>query len=161
MTTPTPSPSVSEGRRTILKGSLAAPVVLTVSSASAASVSSFGVCMNNLKALPQGPFFASSASADMWMRKQVPVAQLKHGNDVDWFYFDPGINDYVRLSSPTVATGIGALLSGGWQKLADDTRWALVWVDSRSGNQFSVMQVQKPSGYQATTMSCYSSMMKA
>jgi len=160
MTTPTPTPSVSEGRRTILKGSLAAPVVLTVSSASAASVSSFGVCMNNLKALPLGPFFAPSSTADMWMRKQVPVVQLKHGNDTDWFYFDPGINDYVRLSSPKVATGIGALMTG-WQKLAEDARWALVWVDSRSGNQFSVMQVQQPSGYQATTMSCYSSMMKA
>jgi hypothetical protein len=147
----------SQHRRTILKGSLAAPVVLTVSSASAASVTSFGKCMNNLKALPAGAFFQSTSNADIWMRKQVPVVRLKHGWDEDWFYFDPGLNDYVRLSNPTVATGIGALMTG-WTKQEDGTRWALVWVDSMPGTQFSSMQVQQPSGFQATTMSCYTSL---
>jgi hypothetical protein len=147
----------NENRRKLVQGTLAAPLVLTVSSASATAVTSFGKCMDRLTQLPQGAFFALSADADIWMRKQVPIVQLKHGNDTDWFYFDPGLNDYVRLSSPTVATGIGALMKG-WQKTADGTRWALVWVNSGTGTPFSVMQVQRPAGYQASTMSCYTSL---
>jgi hypothetical protein len=146
----------NENRRKILQGSLAAPMVLTVSSASAASVTSFGKCLNRLTTEQPSQFFVGPSS-DNWWRKEVPVVRLKHGNIDDWFYFDPGFNEYRLLSSPLVSTGIGLVLDPGWQKKADGTRWALVWVDSQSGAQWSMITAQRPSGYQATTMSCMAS----
>ena len=44
----------SQKRRAILQGSLAAPVVLTVSSPTAAQVTSFGKCLANIG--PQSPW---------------------------------------------------------------------------------------------------------
>lgn len=146
-----PSPQ----RRAILRGSLAAPVVLTVSSPVAA-VTTFGKCLANQAADAQPQNFFS-VSADNWFRKEVGVVKLKHGNDVDWFYLDPGFNDYVRLSAPNQASGIGPLLQGGWHKVGDGKRWALVWVDSKSGEKFSLMQVQRPMGYTAATGTCMAS----
>lgn len=152
MTTPKePSPH----RRALLRGTLAAPVVLTVSSP-AAAVTTFGKCLANqaADAQPQNFFTVSS---DNWFRKRVRVAQLKHGNDVDWFYLDPGGNQYVRLSAPSQSTGISAMLDGGWKKVGEGERWALVWVDSKTGSNFSVMQVQRPMGYTAATGTCMAS----
>jgi hypothetical protein len=156
-----PKPSqASETRRKLIRGSLAAPVVLTVSSASAASVTSFGKCLARLNNEPTGPFFTGDATIDNWLRKQVEVVQLKHGSDIDWFYLDPGISQYVRLSSPTVATGLSPVSMAGWQQQATGSRWALVWVDSQQGSMYSLMQVQQPIGYQASTKSCYTSLLR-
>lgn len=152
MTTPS---QPSQHRRAILRGSLAAPVVLTVSSP-AAAVTTFGKCLANQAAEAQPETFFST-SADNWFRKQVAVVRLKHGNDIDWFYLDPGFNDYVRLSTPNQASGIGAMLDGGWKKVGEGKRWALVWVDTKSGSPFSVVQVQRPMGYTAATGTCMAS----
>lgn len=151
----------SENRRKLIKGSLAAPVVFTVSSASAASLTSFGKCLTRLNGEPVGPFFVKDATVDSWLRKQVEVVLLKHGNIEDWFYLDPGVNQYVRLSAPTVATGLVPLDMKGWQVQATSSRWAMVWVDSQNGSLYSVAQVQQPIGYQASTKSCYTSLLTA
>jgi hypothetical protein len=148
-------------RRKVVQGGLAAPVVLTVSSASAQSVSSFGRCLANLNNQPTGPFFIKDAdlSLDNWLRAQVPVVQLKKGSDIDWFYNDPGRMLYVRLSDP-LGPGLNPLDMNGWQEWDKSTRWALVWVDSQNGGTYKDVRVQKPLNYQATTKSCYTSLMK-
>jgi hypothetical protein len=153
-------------RRRVIQGSLAAPVVLTVSSASAQSVSSFGRCFTNLNNQQPGKFFITDAevATDKWLRKQVNVVQLKGPQqDVDWFFEDPGMQRYVRLSNP--ALNPVALTDSSYKTIATGQRWALVWVDSQSGtpykSQYSiVVQVQRPSFSQATTKSCYTSLMK-
>ena len=70
----------NQKRRAVLRGSLAAPVVLTVSSP-AAAVSSLRRCLNNQNAQNAGPFL--SASEDTWLRKPVDVHKLEksEGND--------------------------------------------------------------------------------
>jgi hypothetical protein len=149
----------NENRRKILQGSLAAPMVLTVSSASAASVTSFGKCLQRLNGEEAGSFFTSSS--DNWFRANVEVVKLQKGavksaGEEGWFYFDPGKNQYVNLESPLTPTGIGRL-HNGWTKVEQSSRRALVWVEPTSGNQYRVMQVERPSGYTAVTMSCMTS----
>lgn len=151
-------------RRRVIQGSLAAPVVLTVSSASAASVSSFGRCLVNQKKTP-GEFFIKTEqlATDNWLRKDVPVVQWRRGTMADWFYWDPGRSVFIRLSDP-LANGLNLwdMKRTGWEPTgAIGRRWALVWVDSDNGARYRVMQVMQPSGYQATTKSCYTSLIKA
>jgi hypothetical protein len=153
---------LSGARRKILKGSLAAPVVLTVSSASATSLSSFGRCMRNLQGQPTGNLFLNERdlAIDSMLRKEVQIVKLARGTSADWFYLDPGRRLYVRLLDPT-GPGIDPIDMSGWKAVEYSKRWMLVWVDSDSGKQYLTMQVQQPSGYQATTKSCYSSLMRA
>lgn len=150
----------SESRRRLVRGSLAAPVVLTVSSASAASVTSFRRCLAKLNNAPAGPFFTSDATIDNWLRKSVPVVQLKYQGTSDWYYLDPGTDHYVRLSAPAVSTGLTQWTPGLVPTGAQSSRWALVWVDSQQGSMYSLMQVQQPIGYQASTKSCYTSLLR-
>lgn len=140
-------------RRALLQGSLAAPVVLTVSSSAAASITTFGKCLANHASQEADAAFFSSAP-DNWFRKQVTVVQLQRGSHTGWFYFDPALNDFVDISAPGKAARIGALLEKGWEKIGEDKRWALVWVDSRTGTPYSVMQVQRPAGYTASSTTC-------
>jgi len=151
-------------RRRVIQGSLSAPVVLTVSSASATSVSSFGRCLVNQKNTP-GEFFVTTEqlATDKWLRKDVPVIQWRRGTAAEWFYWDPGRSVFVRLSDP-LGSGLSLwdMKQTGWEPTgALSRRWALVWVDSDNGAQYRVMQVMQPSGYQATTKSCYTSLIKA
>lgn len=150
----------SKARRRVIQGSLAAPVVLTVSSASAASVSSFGRCLKNVDDRAAGPFFIDPKRAtDNWLRKEVPVVQLSKGNHVDWFYMDPGRRLLVRLADPD-GPGLNPWDMEGWQLRAKSSRLALVWVDAKDGDPYRVMQVMRPSGYKASTKSCYTSLLK-
>lgn len=146
-------------RRKVIQGSLAAPVVLTVSSASAQSVSSFGRCLVNLGNQPAGPMFAMDSTVDNWLRSKVPVTQLKWGNTIDWFYLDPVKQAYVSITNLT--TTVNQFDVGkNWNITGSSSRWILVWVDSTSGTPYK-LTVQKPTlGYQATTKSCYTSLMK-
>jgi hypothetical protein len=150
----------SQKRRAILQGSLAAPVVLTVSSPSAAMVSSHMKCIANVAqpadaALP-GIFFVTQqvkdSPSDTWFRTSVTVEQFSHGGQVAWFYKQAN-NVYVNINTLTP-------MPNGWQKVDLEpvqTRWALVWVDT-SGNQYGVIQVQRPtSSYVLTTESCNAS----
>jgi hypothetical protein len=158
----------NQKRRAVLRGSLAAPVVLTVSSP-AAAVSSLRKCLNNQNARNAEPFI--NASADTWLRKPVDVHKLEksEGNDkdgtkgggpdkktTDWVYFDEGLRDYVTVAAPHMRQNIGPLMNG-WKKVATEKRWGLVWVDENSGTPYSRLQIQRPTGYTACTNSCYTS----
>jgi hypothetical protein len=151
-----PSPK----RRAILQGSLAAPVVLTVSSASAQMVTSHMKCMANIRQpttaeLP-GLFFVTTAikdsPADTWLRKQITVRMFKKSANESGFFYKDSIAGWVNVSTLTT-------LPNGWQEvspLTEETRWALVWVDSRTGQQIGV-SMQQPMDGQFTTESCNTS----
>jgi hypothetical protein len=159
----------SMNRRAVLRGSLAAPVVLTVSSP-AAAVTSLQRCLANAAAQGADPFISSGA--DTWLRTSVAVHKLEKdnggGNDkqsatgtndkqsTDWVYFDEGLQDFVTVSTPNTRLGIGPLMKG-WKKTASETRLALVWVDEKNGTPYSKLQIQRPAGYTACTHSCYTS----
>jgi hypothetical protein len=90
----------------------------------------------------------------------VRVVKFERGTDSAWFYLDPGRNLYVRLHNP-MGNGISPLDMNGWRPVDYGKRWMLVWVDSNNGRTYSAMQVQQPRGYQATTKSCYTSIVRA
>lgn len=153
-----PSPK----RRAILQGSLAAPVVLTVSSASAQMVTSHMKCMANVRQptaseLP-GLFFVTASikdsSADTWLRDPISVTLFSKGQSEGWFYNDAAygwvnVDTLVKLSD----------LPNGWTAVpntASQTRWALVWVDAKTGQKIGV-SLQQPMTSQFTTESCNTS----
>jgi hypothetical protein len=139
-----------------LKGSLAAPAVLTVSSASAQAISSFGRCLRNLDTQQPALFFTSGA--DGWFRKEVPVVQLwAKGQDQGYFFLDPVQQKFVSVTPPYQALSFGTLLDPGWKVSGQSTRWALVWFDKATGTEYSRITLQKPSGSLAATVSCYGS----
>ena len=75
----------SQKRRAILQGSLAAPVVLTVPSASAVTQTTLGRCLANLddptKTPPPSYLVSDPAPAgDTWLRIQIPVVKLTEPN---------------------------------------------------------------------------------
>lgn len=151
-------------RRKILKGTLAAPVVLTVSSASAQAVASFGRCLNNLATQPQPTTFFTS-SADTWFRSQVAVNQIYKGaNSQGTFYWDPKKLAYVNVVDLTTFTGfVGRTASPPYTLGTATSRWALVYFDPRSATPYTdamgrtIITIQKPSGYLASSISCYGS----
>ena len=145
----------SQKRRAILQGTLAAPVVLTVSSPTAAQVSSHMRCLANIGNDQPGLFFASSETADRWLRYPIEVVQFTKGTASGWFYNDPSFNGYVNIADITKLADLQ-----GWNTNhpATSTRWALVWVEAQSGTPWRTVQIQKPmSGYQFTTLSCNAS----
>jgi hypothetical protein len=154
----------SQKRRAILQGSLAAPVVLTVSSASATTMTSLGKCMANIGDQKPSEFFTNSENSDRWFRKQVDVVKLERGGgqnrESDWFFYDQQKSEYVRLSAPLVSTNIRQNLNGGWQQVDQSKRWGLWWVDSKTGSPYKMVTVQQPLGYQAVTCSCAASFTK-
>ncbi|HET9025168.1 MAG TPA: hypothetical protein VFN64_11385 [Burkholderiaceae bacterium] len=150
----------SQKRRAILQGSLAAPVVLTVSSPSAAAVTTFGRCLaNQVNAQPAKSLYFTE-SPDNWFRQSVPVVQLKYQGVEDWYYLDPSISRYVKLSSKEQMS-FGTLLPSGWTQKDASTRRILVWVEPTSGTPSRFLQVEQPGGYTAATMSCMTSVRPA
>jgi hypothetical protein len=150
-------------RRKILQGTLAAPVVLTVSSASAQAITSFGKCLSNLAR--RQPTNVFTTSADTWFRSQVRVVRIMRGSQsLGTFYFDPKLGRYVDVVRYTVFTGFaGATPSRPYWLEAAGSRWALVYFDPISaapytdGTGTTIVTTQKPSGYLATSISCYGS----
>lgn len=144
-------------RRKIVKGSLAAPVVLTVSSASASAATSFGRCLRNA-ANAQPAFFADEKRLDNWLRKQVEIVELsKHQRAEGWFYLDPVRNRYVSVRAPHEALPFGARLPDGWNQTGRAKRWALVYFEGKSAKSYRHITLQRPNGYMPATVSCYSS----
>ncbi|MCU0949494.1 MAG: hypothetical protein MUC68_00195 [Burkholderiaceae bacterium] len=144
-------------RRAIIKGSLAAPVVLTVSSASATAATSFGRCLRN-GAKSQPAFFVTKNRLDNWLRKQVDIVELSfNGKSRGWFYLDPLSRVYVGVQPPHQALTFGSTMLPGWQQSGTAKRWALVYIDSSNAAQYRHVTLQKPTGYMAATVSCYSS----
>lgn len=147
----TPSPI----RRKLLKGSLAAPAVLTVSSASAQALTSFGRCLRGPTADGQ-PFF--TAAPDNMFRRQVPVVQLSARGQVQgWYFLDQARNVFVNVEPPHNTLNFGEILAPGWQVTGLNKRWALVWFDKNTATQYARVTLQKPLGAVPATMSCYGS----
>lgn len=154
-------------RRKILQGTLAAPVVLTVSSASAQAITSFGKCLANLAGQQPTTFFTTSAAADTWFRSQVPVVEIFKGSVTQGtFYFDPKVGSYVNVVYPySVFTGFSGLTppNASWRLGAVSARWALVYFEPTSATPYTdaggrtIITLQKPSGYLASSISCYGS----
>jgi len=145
-------------RRKLLQGSLAAPVVLTVSSASAATTS-FARCLRNTPSETTAPFFTTSG--DTWFRRQVPVVMLwAQGRDQGYFFLDQVKNVYVSVDAPYTALSFGSLLDAGWKISSSSSRWALVWFDKATSTEYAKITLQQPSDSAAATMSCYGSFTK-
>src|SRR5215470_20251265 len=113
-------------RRKVLRGSLAAPVVLTVSSASVAAAS-FGRCLANTHT--PDTFFSSTS--DRWFRTQVEVTELSsQGWDLGYFYEDPVQNVFVSINPPYAALRFNsATMPANVKVTSQTTRWAVVWFD--------------------------------
>lgn len=146
-------------RRKLLRGSLAAPVVLTVSSASAAT-SSFARCLAGTSTKPDSFF---TQTADSWFRSQVSVTGLwAAGQDLGFFYNDPVKNAFVGVTSPNIVLPFNAATIPPFVKVtSQSTRWAVVWFDKATNTRFSKISLQQPYNSTATTMSCYGSFNKA
>jgi len=157
-------------RRRILQGTLAAPVVLTVSSASAQAVTSFGRCLKNASVQQPTTFFTNSAAADTWFRSQVPVVEIFKGSQTQGtFYFDPKLGNYVNVVYPySVFKGFAGATppNPSWRLGAVSARWAVVYFEPTSATPYKdamgrkIITLQKPSGYLATSISCYGSFTK-
>lgn len=146
-------------RRKLLRGSLAAPLVLTVSSASAATTS-FARCLRNAPREADAPFFATSG--DTWFRRKVDVVQLwAKGNNRGYYFLDQVKNLYVSIEAPYKELSFGSHLDEGWKISSYTSRWALVWFDRGTSTEYSKITLQQPRGSAATTMSCYGSFNKA
>jgi len=158
----------NQRRRAVLQGSLAAPVVLTVSSPAAATMTSLGRCLRN--AAREQPSFIS-ASQDTWLRKQIEVVKLEKVKDkaaekgaekgaktevTDWVFFDESLQDYVTVAAPHTRMNIGALMRD-WKKAEQSNRWALVWVDEQTKSVSMRTQIQPPSGSTCVPTSCWTS----
>src|SRR5262249_43341833 len=115
-------------RRKILRGSLAAPVLLTVSSASAAATTSFARCLGEASSTTKSQFFVQSG--DNWFRQQVQVEQLwENGQNQGYFFLDQVKNVYVNINPPYNQLPFGSYMAPGWKVSSTTTRWALVWFD--------------------------------
>jgi|LNFM01.1.fsa_nt_gb hypothetical protein len=146
-------------RRQLIKGSLAAPVVLTLSSASATSLSSFGRCLRNTGGTTSPEFFIDSTKPDGWFRKAVRVEQLSYqGQARGMFYRDPVLGRFVDTKSPYSMLSFGpSNMPAGWRVTGEGRRWALVYFDRASTSEYRYVTLQRPSGFSATTVSCYGS----
>jgi hypothetical protein len=143
-------------RRAILQGSLAAPVVLTVSSASATAVTSFGKCLANQLNQQPAPSLTFTLSPDNWYRVPVTATNIKIDGVENWYYLDPSVSKYVKLSTLEI-TSLGQLnVPPGWIQ-GTAPRYLLVWVDPTTGIKSQYYQALRPTRYTAATMSCMTS----
>jgi len=152
--------STVPARRRLVKGALAAPVVLTVSSASAASLTSFGRCLRNGIGNTNPAFFIDAKAApDQFVRLQIKCDVLwAQGQIQGTFYMDPVLNRYVSTSYPYAALSFGSSnLPGGWKVSQQIYCWGLQFFEEATASPLGRITVQRPYGYSATTVSCYSS----
>jgi hypothetical protein len=154
-------------RRAILQGSLAAPVVLTVSSASAQAVTSAGKRLANQQYSQPAKSAYFMASPDQWLRQSVRVVKLKYQGKQDkvakedWYYLDPSKDKYIKLSSMEWMSFGSLLPSDDWKESKEySTRHLLVWVDPTTGAQSTVMKVEPSGGQIAATMSVMGSFLR-
>jgi hypothetical protein len=150
-------------RRKILQGTLAAPMVLTVSSASAQAITSFGRCLRNLTAQQPTDFFR--ISADLWYRELVQCVEIIKGSTSQGtYYFDPKFGSYMNVVTVRHRWVYGRGSARSILKFGTTSmRWALVYFDPVSTEPYAdatgktIVTLQKPGGFLATTMSCYGS----
>lgn len=131
-------------RRKLLRGSLSAPLVMTVTSAAGASRTTFTACLDNarLQPKPNRILARSHFGADDWLRVQVDVFEV-HMPDSDGkmrkvpgrYFVGPDKNTMYKLAEqrsettpPTVATRFTAH-TPGVQKQLVEKRFALAYAD--------------------------------
>jgi hypothetical protein len=141
-------------RRKLLRGSLAAPAVLTVSSASAA-MTSFGRCLR-ASSDTSAQFFVPTA--DNLYRRRVQVTMLTFlGRNIGYFYLDPVKSVWISCDNFNIPLPFGSLMPNGWETGVTEYRWALVWFDKNTSSPYSQITVMQPLNSTSTTMSCYGS----
>jgi len=134
-------------RRKLLRGSLSAPVVLTVSSASAQTVTSFGQCIAaNSNNQPTTKYVAAP---DQWYRSAISVYPIKNGTTLVGYYFLDG-GTYRNTSNPS--STLTPPLPNGYTVGPAQPWWQLVWFNS-SGQAVGAGW-QNPQNGLAATLSC-------
>ncbi len=158
-------------RRKFLSGSVAAPLILTVQSASALPTppSSSSMCRtNDLGAgippagyLPLPTQDITNPDPDAWLRANVQIVTLSQGNPATAVpgYFVKSTNGAsyysVNVNDPTALPQLSTLVPGGYTETPYSTRRGLVLVDS-SGATVG-FQWENTVGGQKITKSCWSS----
>jgi hypothetical protein len=148
----------SQKRRAILQGSLAAPLVLTVSSAGAqVALTSSERALANLKDMQPGESLYFKDSPDNWFRRPVKVEKMKYKgkesllSKEEWFYLDPAKNQYFRLS--TMDWMLASSMADWDATKETSVRYLLVWVDPKTGGEAIKMSAKPSSNLIAATCS--------
>jgi hypothetical protein len=148
-------------RRKLLRGSLSAPLVLTVASPAALARSSFLACITRGDN-PQGDPYTADRRTDNLYREQVTVWTIvpppeAAGPDAtpETLYqriFDGILNlSFVRLDN-----GVSfKLLSADGYTITEEQRWMLIYFDPETGER--VGSGYHPNGGSAASRSCYAS----
>jgi len=137
--------------------------VLTVSPAASAARTSFETKIAGLKTYQPARSQYFKESPDNWLRRSVQVVKLKYkekggGPDNktakdDWYYLDPNKGRYIKLSSMEWMS-FGAFLPEGWEQTREtSTRYLLVWLDPKTGEQSLMAQAEPKGGELAATES--------
>ena len=144
-------------RRKLLKGSLSAPLVLTVASPSALAATSFQACIARVADQPQPSTSLRLVSApDQWLRVEVSLyeGRLTGGGGLQTYYKAPD-NLFYRIDGSNCAapTQLSSFTGLGPTDL-QQKRWALVYIDA---NGTTVGYGMCPNSGYAVTASCWTS----
>jgi hypothetical protein len=143
----------SQGRRKLLRGSLSAPLVLTVASPTALARTSFTACLNNSTQQP-APWNVFANEPDRWFRLTTKVYRLKvNGKSLDGvYYFDWRKNRYFNA---TVNDTVGIFKDWGVREEYAGMRYPLGYVDE---NGKVLGFGWQSNGGRYTMKSCYTSL---
>ena len=148
-------------RRKLLRGSLAAPLVLTVASPSVLAASSFQACIARVADQPQpGTSLMITDLQDTWLRTPVSIysGMLRAGGGVTARYYkSPTDQLFYREDGTSACTGFDATAftgTGGPTPL-NITRYALVYIDT-TGTPVGLGTCKPATGY-AVSASCWTS----
>jgi hypothetical protein len=148
-------------RRKLLRGTLAAPLVLTVTSPSVLAASSFQACIARVADQPQpGASLMITDLQDSWLRTPVSIysGMLRGGAGVTARYYkSPTDQLFYREDGTSACTGFDATAftgTGGPTPL-NITRYALVYIDT-AGVPVGLGTCKPATGY-AVSASCWSS----
>jgi hypothetical protein len=143
-------------RRKILRGSLSAPVVLTVASPASLAAASTTCLVNTPQTPLPEPLFQPAGTDDGYLRKPIQVCQLKSpgGGDGAWttdFYYQSNGSWYsVSSGSPFAQTVTDTR--------ACETKEVLVYVDAQ-GNETGYGWPSTANGGSFTSIGCWNSLL--
>jgi len=142
-------------RRKLLRGSLSAPVVLTVSSASAQAVTSLGQCIaRNAGVQPTNKVFGPP---DTWFRDptQYKAKQITGSLPAisGWYILNAVTQNVWTKADKSTQYAASAFPPSGYTVVAEQTWYALVWFDPTTGNRVA-MGWESHQNALAATLSC-------
>ena len=135
----------ANNRRKLLQGSLAAPLVLTVSSASASAVTSFTQCIENVAGNQPNEALNFVKSKDEWFRCPVTVYTYTKGDQTVKLYKDGAT--YRKIENGQAFT-----LTSYWTKTEEKTWLRLVYFGE--DGSFKGAGWEKHTGGLAVPVSC-------